>query len=183
MLYLRKYIGILAELKVVMFTAIALFFFNSSAFADFVDSKNELAIYGASKIYEERHPVDNGFFMSQEGWMAGVSLNTENYDASDFYTSFQTKLGYGQVDYTSNGTGTMTGISDYQFEISGAFGLGLEGTSIRTTPYIGGGFRYLLNASGLQQSSTGHYGYDRVSRYVYIPIGINIETGYNFGLL
>jgi len=162
--------------KVAILTAIVLSFFSVSSFADFVDSKKEFAVYGASKIYEERHPVDNGFFMSQEGWMAGVALSTENYDASDFYTSFQTKLGYGQVDYTSAGTGTMTGISDYQFEGSGAFGLGIEGTSIRTTPYIGVGFRYLLNASGLKQSSTGHYGYDRESRYVYIPIGFNIET-------
>ena len=70
----------------------------------------------------------------------------------------------------------MTGISDYQFEGSTSIGLSLEGSSLRTTPYIGGGFRYLLNASGLQQSSTGHSGYDRESRYIYIPMGINIET-------
>ena len=163
-------------MKYAITTFVIVFGLSTSSYADFVDSKNEFALYGASKIYEERHPVDNGFFMSQEGWMAGVTWNTESYDSSDLYFSFQAKAGYGQVDYTSAGTGTMTGISDYQFEASGAFGLGLEGTSIRTTPYLGGGFRYLLNASGLKQSSTGHYGYDRESRYVYIPIGINIET-------
>ena len=151
-------------------------FYSINSFADFVDSRNEFAVYGATKIYEERHPVDNGFFMSQEGWMAGIALNQETYDSTGGYFSLQGKLGYGQVDYTSAGTGTMSGIPDYQFETSGAFGLGFEGTSLRTTPYIGAGFRYLLNASGLKQSSTGHYGYDRESRYIYIPIGINLET-------
>ena len=29
---------------------------------------------------------------------------------------------------------------------------------------------------GTKKSSTGHYGYDRTSRYVYIPIGVTIET-------
>ena len=98
------------KIKIFVFIYVLTTFFNINSFADFVDSKNEFAIYGASKIYEERHPVDNGFFMSQEGWMAGLSMNTENYDSSDTYFSFQGKLGYGQVDYTSAGTGTMAGI-------------------------------------------------------------------------
>ena len=44
-------------------------------------------------------------------------ISSNNYntliDTSNFYTSFQSRLGYGQVDYTSAGTGTMTGIPDY----------------------------------------------------------------------
>lgn len=71
----------------------------------------------------------------------------------------------------------MTGIPDYQFETTVYLGIPLEGSNSRTTIFSGLGFRYLLNASGLKLSSTGHAGYDRESRYVYIPIGVNIETG------
>ena len=38
--------------------------------------------------------------------------------------------------------------------------------------YIGLGGRYLYNESGYMLSSTGHSGYDRISRYLYVPIGI-----------
>ena len=42
--------------------------------------------------------------------------------------------------------------------------------------YIGLGGRYLYNASGYRLSSTGHAGYDRISRYLYAPIGIRISN-------
>ena len=51
-----------------------------------------------------------------------------------------------------------------------------ENSNSRVTYFSGIGGRYLLNASGHKLSSTGHAGYDRESRYVYIPFGINFET-------
>ena len=167
---------ILLKFNVAILTSIFLSFFSISSFADYIDSKNELGIYFSSKIYEERNPYTNSPFMAQEGWMIGINSNTENHDSSNFYSLFQTRLGYGEVEYTSAGTGSMSGIPDWHFEFIGAFGQGYEGQSSRITPYIGAGFRYLANLSGYRLSSTGHYGYDRVSEYVYIPIGINIET-------
>ena len=140
------------------------------------NSKSELGFYFGTKIYEERHPVDNSFFMSQDGWMIGLNSNSETYD-SEIYVGFKNRLAAGQVDYTSAGTGTMTEVPDYQFETTGYLGIPLEGSNSRTTIFSGLGFRYLLNASGLKLSSTGHAGYDRESRYIYIPIGVNIETG------
>ena len=68
-------------LKFILISAVSTFF-SINSFADYVDSRNEFAVYGASKIYEERHPVDNGFFMAQEGWMAGISSSFENYDTN-----------------------------------------------------------------------------------------------------
>ena len=138
------------------------------------DQKNEFGVYFGTKLYEERHPVDNSFFMSQDGWMLGLVGNNETY-STDLYTGFKYQLGYGQVDYTSAGTGTMTGIPDYQLEGTGYIGIPINLNDNRLTLFGGLGFRYLLNASGLKQSSTGHSGYDRESRYMYVPLGINYE--------
>ena len=152
-----------------------LILFTTTHLYSFENQKSELGFYFSTKVYEERHPVDNSFFMSQEGWMIGVDTNSETY--SDLYTGFKTRLAYGQVDYTSNGTGTMAGVPDYQFETTGYLGIPLEGSNSRTTLFSGLGFRYLLNQMGLKASSTGHSGYDRESRYLYAPLGINFEAG------
>ena len=138
------------------------------------NEKKEFGVYFGTKIYEERHPVDNSFFMSQDGWMIGVNTNSESYDDSSYF-GFKNRFAYGQVDYTSAGTGTMQDVPDYQFETTGYLGIPFGSSDSRTTIFSGLGFRYLLNASGLKLSSTGHSGYDRESRYVYLPIGINFE--------
>ena len=142
----------------------------------FEDKKSEFGIYLGTKIYEERHPLDNSFFMSQDGWMMGLNANSETYEGST-YLGFKGRAAYGQVDYQSAGTGTMTGIPDYQLEYTGYIGFPFENANSRVTYFTGLGGRYLLNASGLKLSSTGHAGYDRESRYVYMPFGINFETG------
>ena len=163
------------KLIIILFTGI-LYGASISAVQSLEDKKEEIGIYFGTKIYEERHPVDNSFFMSQEGWMIGLNTNSETYD-NETYVGFRNRLAAGQVDYTSAGTGTLSAIPDYQFETTGYLGIPIEGSNSRTTLFSGLGFRYLLNASGLKQSSTGHSGYDRESRYIYMPIGINFETG------
>ena len=40
------------------------------------------------------------------------------------------------------------------------------------TPFIGLGFRRLFDSSGDYLTSTGHSGYDRLSQYLYAPVGI-----------
>lgn len=141
----------------------------------FEDNKSEFGVYFGTKIYEERHPVDNSFFMSQDGWMIGINTNSETYEQST-YLGLKGRAAYGQVEYTSAGTGTMSGVPDYQLEYTAYLGIPYENSNSRVTYFSGLGGRYLLNASGLKQSSTGHSGYDRESRYVYIPFGINFET-------
>ena len=159
-------------------TILSILFLNLfiSNVKSFENEKSELGLYFGTKIYEERHPVDNSFFMSQDGWMIGINSNSESYDSGSYF-GFKNRFAYGQVDYTSAGTGTMTGIPDYQLESTLYFGIPTEGTNSRTTFFSGLGGRYLLNASGLKLSSTGHSGYDRESRYVYLPIGVNHERG------
>lgn len=139
--------------------------------------KNEFSFYFGSKIYEERSPVDNTFFMSQDGFMLGLMFNDEDY-TNDTYIGLKTRLAAGEVDYTSAGTGEMLGIPDYQIESTGYLGKSfVENNDTRLTFFSGLGFRYLINKSGFRQSSTGHSGYDRESRYLYMPFGVNYEEG------
>jgi len=151
-------------------------FFNFTIAESFENKKSEFGVYFGTKIYEERHPIDNSFFMSQDGWMLGLNSNSETYDGST-YIGFKNRAAFGQVDYISAGTGTMTGIPDYQLETTLYLGIPHETSNYRFTYFGGIGGRYLLNASGLKLSSTGHSGYDRESRYVYLPLGINFEKG------
>jgi|TARA_B110000259_G_C14003597_1_gene397175 hypothetical protein len=149
-------------------------FFVITPLYAYENKKSEYGFYLSSKVYEERHPVDNSFFMSQDGFMLGLVLNGDNYDT--YYTGYRTRFGYGQVDYASAGTGTMADIPDWQIEGTWYFGLPFENETYRITPIAGLGYRYLLNASGHKLSSSGHSGYDRESRYLYLPVGLNFET-------
>ena len=94
-------------------TILSILFLNLfiSNVKSFENEKSELGLYFGTKIYEERHPVDNSFFMSQDGWMIGINSNSESYDSGSYF-GFKNRFAYGQVDYTSAGTGTMTGIPD-----------------------------------------------------------------------
>jgi len=167
--YARKYMKILKSLIVV-----SVFFLANKVLA-FENNKKEIGGYFSTKIYEERHPVDNSFFMSQDGFMLGLVLNADNYE-DDTYFGYKIRLGAGSVDYTSAGTGTMENIPDYQLEGTIYGGLPIEAESYRLTPFTGFGYRYLLNASGSRLSSNGYSGYDRESRYFYMPFGLNLET-------
>ena len=147
-------------MKKIISILLTIFFLNISIFHanSFEDKKSEFGVYFGTKIYEERHPVDNSFFMSQDGWMIGINTNSEDYRNGSYF-GWKNRLAAGEVNYTSAGTGTMTGIPDYQLESTLYLGMPMEGTNSRTTFFSGIGGRYLLNASGLKLSSTGHSGY------------------------
>jgi len=67
-------------------TIIAIIISQLSFFSvySFEDNKSEFGLYFGTKIYEERHPVDNSFFMSQDGWMLGINTNSETYEGSSY---------------------------------------------------------------------------------------------------
>jgi hypothetical protein len=101
--------------KIINFTILLhLIFFNISA-KSFENNKQEIGVYFSTKIYEERHPVDNSFFMSQDGYMLGAVFSADNF-SDETYFGYKMRLGLGEVSYTSAGTGTMENIPDYQLE-------------------------------------------------------------------
>lgn len=79
----------------------------------------------------------------------------------------------GPVDYSSNGSGQLDNEDNHVFELRGLAGYDhFVNEQFLLTGYLGLGFRYLNNDSGGRQSTTGAYGYERVSNYFYLPVGI-----------
>lgn len=79
----------------------------------------------------------------------------------------------GPVDYSSDGSGQLKDEDNYVFEVRGIAGYDhLANEQFLLTGYAGLGFRYLNNDSGGRQSTTGAYGYERVSNYFYLPVGV-----------
>lgn len=110
--------------------------------------------------------------VTEDGWFGGLTL-----DGQAEYQLWQLRADalfvYGRMNYS--GSGTVDGIDDVELEgriaIGRAIPVGAEGRN-RITPYFGYGYRRLLDYLGGKVSSTGAHGYDRLSQYHYVPIGI-----------
>ena len=160
-----------------------MFCFSSLNYA-FSSEISSLGLYLSGKSYEETD-LSGDPFMAQSGFMVGIAGRSDQI-SDEFYIGTKGRIGYGKVDYTSEDTGTMEDISDYHIEGS-VYGGPTFGEKNEFALYIGLGARYLYNASGYRLSSTGHAGYDRISRYLYAPVGIrianeNINTAIIFNL-
>lgn len=89
---------------------------------------------------------------------------------------------FGEVDYTSNGTGSLDGIDDFLFEIRGVAGYDIPVfENSRITPYFGFGYRYLNDDSGGLRTTTGAAGYEREANYFYMPFGVEWFTPFDGG--
>ena len=132
-------------------------------------------------------------FMEQTGPLFGVyaeyaARTPENDKVSsweEFLSSYPNNYVFGlegqflggQVDYESNGTGSLDDISEYLFEIRGLAGYDFPVAAATVlTPYVGIGYRYLDDNMGGKTTTTGHGGYDRESHYVYMPFGLKTKT-------
>lgn len=116
--------------------------------------------------------------MKEKGMMFGI-VGSYAY-RSKFMLKADGKFSYGQVDYT--GSGTMDNIDDYMLELRGVGGLDFPVLKASTlTPYMGIGYRYLNDDSSGRVSSTGAWGYERESNYIYSPVGIEAVTGLENG--
>lgn len=83
------------------------------------------------------------------------------------------RFAFGPVDYSSDPSGQLDDEDNYAFELRGIAGYDhLVNERFLLTGYGGFGFRYLNNDSGGQRSTTGAYGYERVSNYFYFPLGV-----------
>lgn len=128
--------------------------------------------------YSYKEPVFN---LEIKGLQFGVNgayiYRPEQGDT--FYTDvlnmykFDGRFAFGQVDYHSDPSGQLKDEDNYVFELRGIAGYDhYFNDAFRLTGYFGFGFRYLDNDSGGRQSTTGAYGYERVSRYLYMPFGV-----------
>lgn len=114
--------------------------------------------------------VQSTTFMKQDGWFGGVTL--EGRLKSDrWQLRGELRYAWGEMDYS--GSGTANGIDDTVFEgralLAHVFPTG-DGRQF--IPYVGFGYRRLEDNFGGVTTSTGALGYDRISQYYYIPIGL-----------
>ncbi|MBI3440464.1 MAG: autotransporter outer membrane beta-barrel domain-containing protein [Proteobacteria bacterium] len=102
------------------------------------------------------------------------------------------RFGLGQVDYSSNGTGSLHGITDRDSEFRGLIGYDFptrsswDSSTDALTPYIGLGYRHLIDDMEGKVTTTGNLGYKRESRYLYSPIGVEdtvkLKSGWTMGM-
>lgn len=120
-----------------------------------LDVEESGAMAGIYGIYDGRPSV----------WQDSI-INVVHLDAH---------LNYGQVDY--KGSGEINNIDDYMFEPKIWIGkdFPLSGAT-RVTPYVGFGYRFLFDDLGGKISSTGAVGYDRLSQYIYLPVGFQLAV-------
>jgi len=74
---------------------------------------------------------------------------------------------YGTTKYDSSSTGTTSDDPTFGYLLEAAFKWTINDINV----FTGLGYRTLYDDWGGKKSSTGHWSYDRESKYVYLPIG------------
>jgi hypothetical protein len=132
---------------------------------------NEVGISVSSYEYKEPYKAEHGFWMKLDAVNYGINyLGT--YKINDNWFALG-NLNYkrGDDDYKSSGSGTDKNIGKDIFEVKVAIGRDFDFDKFVVSPYAGLGFRYLDSDWGGHTSSTGAFGYERESKYYFLPIG------------
>lgn len=119
--------------------------------------------------------------MEESGLLYGVSASC-SYREADFFhgldrVSLEASISGGSVDYSSTGSGDLSGIDERMYEIRllAAMDL-LRSERSGLSWFTGIGYRRLDDSSGGMVSTRGYCGYDRHSNYWYSPIGLEYVT-------
>jgi hypothetical protein len=131
------------------------------------------AIGGELHHQEYREP---SLGVREDGWFGGLTVDGRA-EFNAVQLRGEGRLAYGQMDYS--GSGTLNGINDIVFEarLLAAYAFAINSGGDQLTPYVGYGYRRLVDYLGGSVTSTGAAGYDRLSQYHYIPLGIEATWG------
>jgi hypothetical protein len=124
-------------------------------------------MYGVFGQYTYRTQQNEPLHHIRDLISAGHGFNIYTLDA---------RFTFGQIDYDSQGTGSIDNINDFLTEVRVLAGYDVPVGSSLVTPYFGFGYRYWLDELGGKVSTTGHFGYDRESQYFYIPLGVTLAV-------
>jgi hypothetical protein len=112
--------------------------------------------------------------MKEKGMMYGL-MGSYTYH-SKIMLKAEGRFSLGSVDYSNSGK--IDDIEDFLLEIRGLGGYDFFLPDLGfITPFMGIGYRYLDDDSSGERSTTGYWGYDRESNYIYSPIGVSFITG------
>lgn len=148
---------------------------SSSAHAQNAASGSNLAVsgtWGLEAHYQDyREP---SLDVEEEGWFGGFTAAGQ-LAWQRWQLRGDARLAYGRMDYT--GSGRIDGISDFVFEGRAVLGFVIpvgDSAITQALPYAGYGYRMLYDDLGGHRSTTGAAGYDRISQYHYIPVGVEL---------
>ncbi len=105
--------------------------------------------------------------------LEGSLMNTgivDVYGVSFHYAS-------GDLDFKTSSFGSIPDKRNSMFEVRGLLGKDIAlSEEVSMTPYLGIGYRSLLDEGNLRVTTSSFYYYDRHSRYTYLPLGINASA-------
>jgi hypothetical protein len=132
------------------------------------------AIDGEGYYYE----FDEPGFDRQSGPYGRIGGSYTTTFLDTFWTA-DLQLGIGVTDFVSNGAGQISGIPEYSSELRliATRDIPLNDTVI-LQPFLGLGYRVLLDNANGMTSSTGTPAIDRVTQYLYWPIGVGLSFPY-----
>ncbi|HEY0525224.1 MAG TPA: hypothetical protein VGD08_17655 [Stellaceae bacterium] len=111
-------------------------------------------------------------FAKLEGAFAAAN-GSYTFKGERLFLTLNGIAGAGYLDYSSRGTGSYSGTWNYMGDLRA---LGGGDFTLRdglvASPYSGLGYRLLFDNSSGTVSSSGARGYDRLSQYLYLPIGV-----------
>ncbi|MBN2779838.1 MAG: hypothetical protein JXQ74_02095 [Alphaproteobacteria bacterium] len=122
-------------------------------------------------INSYQHKYFEPGIMSEKGRLLGVKGSVSYHNS--FFARLEAENGKGKIEY--NGTGVTKGVPDNFYSYRGLIGKDLLRGNLRFTPYAGLGRRYLNDNSNNLISDTGGIGYERQSKYTYVPIGLEMK--------
>ncbi|HZS83958.1 MAG TPA: hypothetical protein VFA50_13870 [Stellaceae bacterium] len=118
-------------------------------------------------------------FVRQDGPFAGIDARY-TWKLGRYFISLDAIAAAGDLNYASNGTGRKADIWNYMGDVRVLAGGDLDlAPAVTASPYSGLGYRLLFDKAGGKVTTTGAVGYDRLSQYLYWPIGVTV--GLRFG--
>lgn len=125
---------------------------------------HEYALTFSSYSYAEP-----SIYVSDTGDKFGVSHAGTWVLKNDWFIKEDLRFAYGKTDYV--GSGVQLGAPDWYYEVRGVIGRDFQLKNSVISPYVGFGYRYLMN-DVRGYSSSGAAGYRRESNYYYLPLGV-----------
>ena len=154
--------------------------FASPALADTLEIlKNQWEVGPQAYYFEYQEPDPSVKFA---GMMFGVGASYTHHEDNHLMVRVDTRGAWGQVDYSSPGSGSLQDIDDWTLEgrLTAGYDLTVSDNKL-FTPFVGVGYRYLNDDSSGRLSSSGDSGYERESNYFYSPIGVEYTMALNGG--
>ena len=128
----------------------------------------EIGAEGYYYAYREPH------FVAQTGPTLGVNASY-TLKRQQLFLTLNGIGDVGKLNYASSGTGQTRGIWNYTGDLRALVGTDVAGPGDTTlSPYTGLGYRLLFDQAGGRSTTTGAVGYDRLSQYLYLPIGLTV---------